>query len=285
MTINNILNEFYSLQLEPTEECQRKVQKMVDSLMPIYWLHHPLKANSIISRCRKNPPDLTAYSFGCKPADSIDDFQRASIYKESVFYASGCDNGKIENADVIAMIETSKLHREGHVFGREKIAVSHWLVKRDIDMAIICHPNVFVDSRSSDPINDMQRNYIKLLEEFPNQTILPEYDKFVEFVAGQFAKIVPVGENHFYMISAYFAHNALDTVEGIIYPSAQTQGHLGFNVAIRPDVKDDALEFIDAQECVLYKADKYLPVQDDRYSDNQISTFLGVDVNELPWIE
>lgn len=284
MTITNILNELDSIQLEPTTECQRRIQKLVDRLMPIYWLHHPLKANSIISRCRKNPPDLTANSFGCKPAELIDDFQRASIFGESAFYAAGCDNGKIENADVIAMIETSKLHREGHVFGREKIAVSHWLVNRDIDTAIICHPNVFVDSRSSDPINDMQRNYIKLLAKFPKQTLLPEYDKFVEFIAGQFAKKVPVGENHLYMISAYFAHNAFNTVEGIIYPSAQTQGHLGFNVAIRPDVKNDALEFVDAQECVLYKAKKYLPVQAGIYNDEQISEYLDMDVNKLPWI-
>ena len=285
MTITNVINELASIQLEPTAACRGKVHRLVDSLMPTYWLHHPLKANSIISRCRKDPTDLTANSFGCKDAGLIDDFQRASIYRETVFYAAGCDNGKIENADVIAMIETSKLHREGHAFGREKIAVSHWLVKRDIDTAIICHPNVFVDSRVSDPVNDMQRNYIRLLERFPDQALLPEYDKFVEFIASQFAKIVPEGENHQYMISAYFAHNAFDTVEGIIYPSVQTQGHLGFNVAIRPDVKDDALEFIDAQECVLYKADNYLPVQADRYSDSQISAFLGVDVNTMPWID
>lgn len=284
MTITSIIDELASIPLEPTAACRGKVHRLVDNLMPTYWLHHPLKANSVVSRCRKNPPDLTANSFGCKPADLIDDFQRASIYRESVFYAAGCDDGKIENADVIAIIETSKLHREGHAFGREKIAVSHWFVKRDIDTAIICHPNVFVDRRIEDPVNDMQRNYIKLLAKFPNQDIFPEYDKLVEFIAGQFAKKVPEGENHHYMISAYFAHNAFDTVEGIVYPSAQTQGHLGFNVAIRPDVKDDALEFIDAQECVLYKADNYMPVQADSYSDSQISSFLGVDVNTMPWI-
>ena len=285
MSITQIINELSQICLEPTPQCRDYVHRLVDDLFPIPWLHHPLKAGSIISRCRRDAPTLTVDSFGCKPAEMIDGFQRASIYRESAFYAAGCDNGQIEYADFIAMVETSKLHREGHDVGRERIAVSHWRLNRDVDMALICHPNVFVDTHKSDPLNDMQRHYAHLLPTYPRKALIHEFDTLVEFVAGQFAKRVPENQNHQYMISAYFAHNCFSTEEGLLYPSVQAQGHLGFNVVIRPDIKEDALEFIDAHWCVLYKANNYLPVVEGLYSDKQIASFLDInDVNELPWI-
>lgn len=285
MTVTDIIDKLRLIELNPTLECQTCVHKLVSMLLPIHWLHHPLKAGSIISRCRRDAPTLTADSFGCKPAEAVKDFQRASIPYESVFYAAGCDNGKIEYADFIAMVETSKLHREGHETGRERIAVSHWRLKRDIDMSLICHPNVFVDSRNNEPLNDMQRHYSSMLPSYPNKGLISEFDRLVEFVSREFAKQVPEGQNHQYMISAYFAHEGLTTDEGLLYPSVQTGGHLGFNVAIRPDVKDDALEFIDAQWCVLYKAGEYMPVPEGLYSDKKIEMSLGIkDINQLSWI-
>ena len=285
MTVTDIINELNSIELEPTSKCRAYVHRLVDVLLPIHWLHHPLKAGSIISRCRRDAPTLTEGSFGCKLARNVIDYQRASVPYESVFYAAGCDNGKIEYADLIAMVETSKLFREGHETGRERIAVSHWRLKRDINMALICHPKIFVDSRNDEPLNDMQRHYSIMLPNYPNKELLPEFDSLVEFMAGQFAKRVPEGQNYQYMISAYFAHNCLTTDEGILYPSVQMQGHLGFNVAIRPDIKDDSLEFIDAQWCVLYKAGNYMPVHEGQYSDKEIEEFLGIkDINQLSWI-
>ena len=285
MNITKIISELNDINLESTPQCQGEVHRLVDELLPIHWLHHPLKACSMVSRCRRDAPTLTADSFGCKPADMIDIFQRASIYGESVFYAAGCDNGKIEYADFIAIVETSKLHREGHEVGRERIAVSHWRLKRDIDMVLICHPNVFVETHKSDPLNDMQKHYVNLLPTYPRKELISEFDSLAEFIAGQFAKRVLDNQNHEYMISAYFAHNCFSTEEGLLYPSVQTQGHLGFNIAIRPDVQEDALDFIDAHWCILYKANNYLPVIECQYSDKQISMFLGIkDVNELPWI-
>lgn len=286
MTITQIIDELKSVNLEPTPQCKGYVHRLVGELLPIHWLHHPLKAGSIVSRCRRDAPTLTAESFGCKNPAMIDDFQRASIYRESVFYAAGSDNGQIAYSDLIAMVETSKLHREEHQKGRERIAVSHWRLKRDINMALICHPKVFVDSRRGEPLNDMQKHYQRLLPTFPRQAIVKEFDSLAEFMAGQFAKKVPEGQNHEYMISAYFAHNCFDTEEGILYPSVQTQGHLGFNVAIRPDVKEDALEFVDAQWCILYKAKNYMPVMEGQYTDKQIEMFLDIkDINQLPWID
>lgn len=287
MSLIDIKNELQKIALEPTPECRKKVHALIDGLMPVYWLNHPLKANAIVSRCRRGVVPLTADQFGCKPAELVKEDQRASLVNESVFYAAGCDDGKkMEYADFIAMIETSKLHREGHPRGREKLTVSHWHVKRDIKMALICHPNVFVEARKDDPLSDMQRNYTILLDRFPDRDIVGEFDQLVEYISGQFAKYVPEGENHLYMVSAYFAHCIFESAEGIIYPSVQAKGHLGFNVAIRPDVKEDALGFIDAQECVLYKYNDYLPVSADTYSDEQVCTYLGVPkIEMLPWIE
>lgn len=285
MKLIEVVDELKSIELEPTPECRAYVHKLVDLILPIHWLHHPLKAGSIVSRCRRDAPTLTEESFGCKPKDKVTDYQRASIPHESVFYAAGCDNGKIEYADFIAMVETSKLHREGYEKGRERIAVSHWRLKRDIDMSLICHPKVFVDSRQGEPLNDMQKHYFRMLPDYPNKELITEFDQLVEFMAGQFAKRVPEGQNHQYMISAFFAHYGLMTDEGILYPSVQAKGHLGFNIVLRPDVKEESLEFIDAQWCILYKAKEYLPVPEGKYTDEEIAMNMDInDINQLPWI-
>ena len=161
MNITQIINELNSIRLEATLQCQERVHSLVNELLNIRWFHYPLRAGSVISRCRRDAPTLTADSFGCKPADIVDDFQRASICRESVFYAAGCDNGQIEYADLIAMVETSKLHREGYERGRERIAVSHWKINRDINMVLMCHPDVFVNIRNGDPLNEMRNHYAR----------------------------------------------------------------------------------------------------------------------------
>ena len=104
-------------------------------------------------------------------------------------------------------------------------------------------------------------------------------------MAGQFAKKVPENHNYQYMIFAYFAHNIFTTEKGILYPSVQTHGHLGFNVAIRLDVKEDVLEFLDAKWNILYKVGNYLPVSEGLHTASEIESFLNIqNINQLAWI-
>lgn len=175
-----------------------------------------------------------------------------------------------------------------HLLIRERGEKVGYTIKRIASLyvlSLICHPKVFVDSRQGEPLNDMQKHYVRMLPDYPNKELITEFDQLVEFMAGQFAKRVPKGQNYQYMISAYFAQNGLTTDEGILYPSVQTKGHLGFNIALRPDVKEESLEFIDAQWCILYKAKEYLPVPEGKYTDEEIAMFMDInDINQLPWI-
>lgn len=284
--ISEIISQLDSTVLENTEECKRHVRRVVNAVFPIPWLHHPLKAGTIISRCRKNAPNLERDSFGCKPAEIVEDYQRASIPHKTVFYGAVGDK-EVEDGEFIAILETSKIHRNSMEIGREEIYVSHWVVKQDIDMALICHPNVFVDSNFGSTVDEMQKNYIRLLPKYPaEQDFIIEFDKLVEFVAGQFAKRVKDGCNYQYLISAFFTHNVFETDYGIIYPSVQVNGKLGYNVALRPDIVNSHLGFIGAEKHILYKTDKYMQVVAGLYSDKYIAKSLGINsMDVLPKVD
>lgn len=289
MTLTDLIKTLDSIELTNSEECEERVSFIIGLILSeLHWLHHPLPAGTIISRCRRGFVPLVEKSFKCRDASSVTSFQRASIPFESVFYGAVGD-GTVEEGDFVAMLETSKIHRKGLNRRREKISVSHWEVKQDIDMAIICHPKVFVDTNPNGAVKDMQDNYKRRLPNYPNKEIIPEYDKLVEFVSSQFAKSVKDGNNHEYLISAYFAHNSWETESGIIYPSVQANGRLGFNVAIRPDIVESSLGFVCAENYILFKAKDYLQVPanyNNLYTDEQLAEVLGVKtLNELMWIE
>lgn len=284
--ISEIISQLDSTVLENTEKCKRQVRRIVNALFPIPWLHHPLKAGTIISRCRRDAPNLGKDSFGCKPAEIVEDYQRASIPHKTIFYGAVGDR-EVEDGEFIAMLETSKTHRNNIELGREEIYVSHWVVKQDIGMALISHPKVFVDSSIGSTVDEMQKNYIRLLPSYPaDRDFIIEFDKLAEFVARQFAKRVKDGNNFEYLISAQFANNALETDYGIIYPSVQVNGKLGFNVALRPDIINSHLDFIDAEKHILYKAGNYMQVPANKYSDDHLAVSLGISsLDILPEIE
>lgn len=285
MTLTDIVALLQSIDLENTEECKETVRRYINAVFPLAWLHHPLRTGTIITRCRKDAPDLCKESYGCKKAEMVIDFQRASIPYETVFYGAVGDRTK-EDGELIAMLETSKLHREGKTIGQEIIYVSHWRIKKNIDMAIICHPNIYINVNPTGSVKDMQINYQRRLPDYPNHDIIPEFDRLVEFMSCQFAKKVQDGDNHKYMISAYFAHNTLETEAGLIYPSVQVNGKLGFNIAIRPDIVQEYIEFVDAEKHILYKANEYMQVPANLYSDKFIATSLGIDsLDILPKVE
>ena len=286
MTLSKLINELDSIRLEDTEECKKYVDFCIGLIMSgIPWLHHPLESGTVISRCRRGSVPLIKDNFDCKPADKNVQFQRASIPFETVFYGS-VGNMDIESGDTIAMLETSKLHRDNIRQGREKMTVSHWIVRQDIGMAIVCHPNVYSDARSQDAIKEMQENYKRRLPDYPTfPELIPEFDKLIEFVSGQFAKNVKEGDNSQYMISAYFAHHSLDTTSGIVYPSVQVKGRLGYNVVLRPDIVKNNLKFLGAEELILCKVGDYVWTSSNCYTDEKVAVSLGVEsINELEWI-
>lgn len=287
MTIQNIISQLDSMVLTNTKECKDYIGFIVEHIMSgLSWLHHPIRSGTIISRCRKDASNLEKESFGCKPQELVKDFQRASIPHNSVFYGAVGDRNP-DDGDFIAMLETSKLHRNSLAKGKEEIYVSRWRVTKDINSALICHPNVYVDSNPKSFVNEMQRNYLRQLPDYPSEPdFIPTFDRVVEFVAKQFAKKVPEGENSQYMISAFFAHFTLREDDGIVYPSVQVQGNLGYNVALRPDVVDTHLEFIGAEKHILYKANQYMQVPANKYPDERLAASLEIkNLDSLPKID
>ena len=121
MTLTDLIKTLDSIELTNSEECEGRVSFIIELILSeLPWLHHPLKAGTIISRCRKDAPNLGRDSFSCKPAERVEDYQRASIPHKTVFYGAVGDRG-VEDGEFIAMLETSKIHRNNIEFGKEVV--------------------------------------------------------------------------------------------------------------------------------------------------------------------
>ena len=60
--IEKFIREISFVKLDNTKECKEKIYRLVADFINkrVYWLHHPLKAGTTISRCRKNPESITS---------------------------------------------------------------------------------------------------------------------------------------------------------------------------------------------------------------------------------
>ena len=287
--IDKFIKNISSIELDNSIECKERIHHLIDNFLKkgIYWLHHPLKAGTYISRCRKNPNSLDKEDFTYNNPKYVKDFQRASIPNETIFYGSVGDESSKEYGNMISMIETSKLHRNNYQTGREEIYVSHWKVKEDIKMQLIVHPEVFCKSEYNNSLRQMKEHYFMKLKDYPIPEIIPEFQNLVKIISEQFSKKVTNGNNYEYLISAYFSHYLITPEKGLIYPSVQVSGNLGFNIALHPLIVDEKLEFIEAKKHILYKLNNYMQVPADTYTDGEIAKYMDVNLTEirnLEWI-
>lgn len=220
-----------------------------------------VKPNDTIIRARYGHGHHSVAKLTYRPEEECLELQRASIQYESVFY--GClGEQMIEDQDGFQAIkramatcaaETSRLMRNPDAEdGYEERSFSQWNIMRRLRVISFITDETFTDSISSELafFRDLYVKRMSLLTETQRE--------IMRYINHEFTK--PVESDKEYEFTANLCHYLMQEyrireqrIDAIIYPSVQTRGELGVNIAISKKASDEALEFEHLFENVLIK--------------------------------
>lgn len=172
----------------------------------------------------------------------------------TMFY--GCIVPKEQNiidTRFISACESSSLIRGGiGTSGEQTITFGKWEVIKDIDLLVVIHNDYFCNADNS-LLEELKSAYEVFLMKYPE--LANDIDITAKYFAKEFSKNNEAEADYNYLISAIFTEvvttdHALD---GVMYPSVQAGGRLGFNVAITPNVVDNKMKLVMAYETQIKK--------------------------------
>lgn len=284
-TISQILEEIKALPRIP--ENYEIGKDMIRSLRFLAGMEFSLHPNDReITRSTKPFPDLSSLShLSYKPQERNDKYQRASTPHKTIFYGCIVAPGQDESLTrIISACEVSPLLRDNEErqatesVGRHKLIYSKWTVEKPIKLAaVVYHPSYY--GKGNAVFDDMYDFFKAGItnDERINESQKDDYFNVSAFFSNEFAN-----PNSDYFWSALFTEILCEHgFEGIIYPPVRTEGLLGMNVAILPNVVDDKLRFRIGAECTIYKnkLQTYIPV--DRQVDvNENKELIYKDVSQ-----
>ena len=172
----------------------------------------------------------------------------------TMFY--GCivpEKQNIIDTRFISACESSSLIRGGiETSGEQTITFGKWEVIKDIDLLVVIHKDYFCNADNS-LLEELKSAYEVFLMKYPE--LANDIDITAKYFAKEFSKKNEDEADYNYLISAIFTEvvttdHALD---GVMYPSVQAGGRLGFNVAITPDAVDKKMNLVSAYETQIKK--------------------------------
>lgn len=254
MEIDEIIAAFKNLDLTtyPYEE----IKHLINQLGPVAHMSVSYHKGKSIMRARPNYGDekfRAKKEFSFKPQELNLTYQRASTPHSTMFYGTTVPDklepGELDNMRVIGLVETIPFLRDNSIEkGFQKISFGRWEVIEDINLlAIIHYDNYHGESSFTRELYDDFKNNIANAPE----DIRDKSEKFLEFLASEFAK-EEIVDDYDYMISAIFTEMAVKKgLDGILYPSVRATGR-GFNIAITPEATKK-MQLIVAGECSTVK--------------------------------
>ena len=221
-----------------------------------------IKKDETIIRARPGHGHHSVEALTYKPASICNSYQRATLPNETAFY--GCLGEKlpldadgfqsVKRAITLSAMETSQLIRnEGNIHTCEKISFSQWNVNHPIHAISFITDETFPYKHSRD------------LEYFREQYLLrasyltQKQRDLICHINREFTKQVCKDEE--YEFTARLCHYLLHefTIKGemigaILYPSVQTSGELGINIALSEEATNRFLEYEHLFECEIRKS-------------------------------
>lgn len=252
MDTKEILNGIKRLNLAsyPYFELQESIRSLGTSSFLIFTLH----SGKTITRARSGNNFFSKSDLSYKPQKFNTKCQRASTPNRTMFYGTiNEDEHSLEESRMIAISECSSLLRGGiSTNGIEKITYGRWMVIDNINLVSIIHRDFFADVTNNPLLNELKKSYDDFIKIEPK--IQEKTDLIAHFFAEEFSKKEILSDSD-YFISAVFSEIISNDLgyDGILYPSVQAGGQLGFNVAIIPEVVDSKMRLDLVAESTLYK--------------------------------
>lgn len=244
-------------QLDLSKEPKDKILELFNQFGKFGLVQKSFHPGKTVIRARTNKPGetfTTRAQLSYKDPQYNKTYQRASTPQQTMFYGGAVHEdlqvNELDNARVIASLETSYLLRDMGQEGEQTVTFSKWKVTKDIHMAAICYHKDFTDKNSH--TKELYEAYHGWINSLGDDQLRERSGAITEFLAGEYAK-KEIHSHLAYMISALFAERSVQRGHaGIYYPSVRADA-MGFNVALSPDCVDSSLQLVAAGECIIYK--------------------------------
>lgn len=271
-----------------------RTKELIREFKRIGFIIFTLHPGKIITRARPNADLKTVSDLAYKPQEHNNSCQRASTPNKTILYGCIVPEGQsYEATRFISACECSKLLRSGKESkGRQAISYGKWEVLEDIHLLTIIHKDSFKDADNS-LLSELKRVYEEHIKRTPD--IEEDVDSISKFLAKEFSKENTENKDYNYLISAIFSEIAIEDYgyDGVMYPSVQAGGQLGFNVAITPSSVDSKMKLILVYETTLFKnkekarivGERIGHIQDNAtivfevrkdYSENEVSEYIQI---------
>ena len=231
-----------------------EIRELIRELGKVGFVIFTLHPGKTITRARCDGNLKTVSDLSYKPQQYNKQCQRASTPMRTMFY--GCivpEEQNIIDTRFISACESSSLIREGmETSGEQTITFGKWEVIEDIHLLVVIHKDYFHDADNS-LLGELKIAYEDFLMKYPDTA--KDIDISAKYFAKEFSKKNEDGFDYNYLISAIFTEVVTTdhAFDGVMYPSVQTGGQLGFNVAITPDAVDKKMKLVVAYETQIKK--------------------------------
>lgn len=228
--------ENLDLRNSSTEEVRELLE--VIGIIPI--MIAKLKTGTRIHRTRMGRGYYQPWQLTYKKPRLCTSMQRASLPNESVFYGCLSDNqSRLEYGRMIGLLECSKLAKDMNGFGREYVTASVWEVTEPINIISFITDQTFAREKK---LCEIVKHFVRLYKE-KHKDIDTIERRVGQIIDREFSKVVD--DNRDYLITATLVHDMLfdfnEDIDAVLYPSVQTRGDLGLNIAIKPETADKKL--------------------------------------------
>lgn len=231
-----------------------EIRELIREFGKVGFIIFTLHPGKTITRARCDGNLKTVSDLSYKPQQYNKQCQRASTPMRTMFY--GCivpEEQNIIDTRFISACESSSLIREGvETSGEQTITFGKWEVIEDIHLLVVIHKDYFHDADNS-LLGELKIAYEDFLMKYPDAA--KNIDISAKYFAKEFSKKNEDGFDYNYLISAIFTEVVTTdhAFDGVMYPSVQTGGQLGFNVAITPDAVDKKMKLVVAYETQIKK--------------------------------
>lgn len=252
MDKQTIINRLEALDL--SQYPYSEIKELIRELGRVGFIIFTLHPGKTITRARCDGGLKTVSDLSYKPQPYNKQCQRASTPMRTMFY--GCivpEEQNIIDTRFISACESSSLIRGGiGTSGEQTITFGKWEVIKDIDLLVVIHKDYFCNADNS-LLEELKSAYEVFLMKYPE--LANDIDITAKYFAKEFSKKNEDEADYNYLISAIFTEvvttdHALD---GVMYPSVQAGGRLGFNVAITPDAVDKKMNLVSVYETQIKK--------------------------------
>lgn len=231
-----------------------EIRELIREFGKVGFIIFTLHPGKTITRARCDGNLKTVSDLSYKPQQYNKQCQRASTPMRTMFY--GCivpEEQNIIDTRFISACESSSLIREGvETSGEQTITFGKWEVIEDIHLLVVIHKDYFHDADNS-LLGELKIAYEDFLMKYPDAA--KDIDISAKYFAKEFSKKNEDGFDYNYLISAIFTEVVTTdyAFDGVMYPSVQTGGQLGFNVAITPDAVDKKMKLVVTYETQIKK--------------------------------